>query len=294
MPTAHSWTRSFLSESFRYMRPETFQFLRTSRTVKTVKLSQTDLEAAVARGKFERCSENVRHPLPDGVHGVNLFTVYEAKGRRRLITESHLNGVIRKSELPSITRLSRLERRQRLRFARYMFQLDFEAFYDAIPLPEEIRDKFVFRARDGGMYRLKTLPTGARWSVAVGQAVTWTIVDIDTPVFIETMIDNILVAAAEGQEAAFVSAVRQIVGRIRQANLLTSPERETVASWTDEELLCEGRKGCVFWGEEFAWMEGQRQVRNSIKTVTKLDLAAQKDQFTIRSFASLVSLISYA
>jgi hypothetical protein len=62
-----------------------------------------------------------------------------------------------------------------------MLQLDFGAFYDDIPLPEDLRDLFsFFRTRKGNMYRLATLPTGARWSIAAGQAETWIIVDVDT------------------------------------------------------------------------------------------------------------------
>lgn len=113
MPTVHTETHEFLVEAARYLRNETFRMLRTSRTIKPVRISRADLDAAVAHGKFERCGENVRHPFPDGVHGVNVFTVNEAKGRRRIITEPHLNTVVRKSELPEVHRLSRLERRQR-------------------------------------------------------------------------------------------------------------------------------------------------------------------------------------
>lgn len=45
----------------------------------------------------------------------------------------------------------------------------------------------------------------------MAQAITWTIVDIDIPVTITTMIDNILIAAHEGQEKEFVSAVRRVI-----------------------------------------------------------------------------------
>ncbi|ORC91878.1 TATE DNA Transposon, partial [Trypanosoma theileri] len=236
--------------------------------------------------------------LPVGFHGVNVFTVAEMKGRRRLITEPHLNGVISKAEIPRCEYPSRLERRQKLRYARYMLQIDFEAFYDSIPLMEEgLRNKFVFRARDGALYRLRTLPTGARWSVAVGQAVTWTIVDIDTRCVILTMIDNILIAAPAGEETEFVRTVRQIVDRMEVANLCTSPSREELRSWTDSVMLAEATKTTVFLGEEFTWLEGERKVRNSIKTVSKLKLGLVRQPhrtFTCREFASNVSLILYA
>lgn len=158
--------------------------------------------------------------LPDGVHGVNAFAVPEMKGRRRLITEPLLNSVIAKHEIPRVEYATRLGRRQKLRSAAFMLQIDFEAYYDAIPIPETLRNMFVFKTQSahGTFFRLRTLPTGARWSVAVGQSITRTIVDIETPVTVLTMIDNILIAAREDQETELVSAVRQILTRIRAAN----------------------------------------------------------------------------
>lgn len=159
------------------------------------------------------------------------------KGRRRLITEPHLNACLQKVSIPHVEYPSCMARRQELSCMKYMLQIDFEAYYDATPLPENLRNKFVFRAESGEYFRLCTLPTGARWSVAVGQAVTWTIVDSDTPVTVFTMIDTILIAAEEGQEEAFVSAMRRILARIREANLLTSPDREELATTRANALL---------------------------------------------------------
>eukprot|EP00796_Vickermania_ingenoplastis_P006880 gene6880-gene5321 len=127
-----------------------------------------------------------------------------------------------------------------------MLQIDFEAFYDAIPIPEELRNKFVFR-KGKDFFRLKTLPTGARLvAVAVGQAVAWTIVDVETELAIHTLIDNVLVAAKEGQEADFVRTVRQIRVRMRDANLLTSPNRDELMAMSDEAILSEAEKTLVF------------------------------------------------
>eukprot|EP00796_Vickermania_ingenoplastis_P004529 gene4529-biopygen2550 len=174
-----------------------------------------------------------------------------------------------------------------------MLQIDFEAFYDAIPIPLELRNKFVFR-KGKDFYRLRTLPTGARWSVAVGQAITWTIVDIGSPVTILTMIDNIMIAATAGQELDFVQTVRTIVERIREANLMTSPNRETLLAATDDELLKMGMEPNTFLGEEYAWNGQERLIRNSTKTVAKLGLALRATEFSCRSFVSLISLILYA
>jgi len=296
MPTTRTATKDFLEKAWRYMCPGPFEEKHTSRTIKATTLREEDVARAVAMGKFEACDARAVHgpTLPLGVHGVNAFAVPELKGRRRLITEPHLNATISDYEVPRVEYPSRLARRQSLRYARYMLQIDFEAFYNAIPLPEILRNKFVFRSRGGAHYRLCTLPTGARWSVAVGQAVTWTIVDIDTPVTIHTMIDNILVAACAGQEAEFLHAVRRILARIRAANLLTSPCRDDLAAATDEELLRMATGPTVFLGEEYAWFGDQRLVRNSAKTVAKLMLASRATAFTHRSFVSVVSLVLFA
>lgn len=293
MPTARESTKVFLLNALRYMEPKTFEGLRTSRTIKYTKLSAEDLDKAVSMKKFERCDPEVQHPFRDGFHGVNIFTVNEMKGRRRLITEPHMNSVIRKCELPKVEYPSRLQRRQALHKAKYMLQIDFEAFYDAIPIPVEIRNKFVFRTR-GGMYRLTTLPTGARWSVAVGQGITSVIVDIQTPATVITMIDNILIAAKEGQEQEFCEAVRQILDRIQTANLLTSPDRESLRQMQDCDLLSLALSDSVFLGEEYHWTGNVRVVRNSEKTLAKLELALGKTEFSCRSFVSLVSLIMFA
>eukprot|EP00796_Vickermania_ingenoplastis_P011502 gene11502-biopygen8351 len=231
--------------------------MRTSRTIKSTQLRQDEIDEAVRMGKFEECP--LRHQeggkLPYGWHGVNVFTVPELKGRRRLITEPLVNACINRKTLPALSYPTRLGRRQALRHAHYMLQIDFEAFYDAIPLPEDIRNNFVFR-KSKRYYRLRTLLTGG-WSVAVGQAVTWTIVDIDTPCTIYTMIDNILIAGQDGQEREFVDAVRSIVNRIKSANLLTSPDRDTLARATDEEILRLGNEPNTFLGEEYVVWRGE-------------------------------------
>nr|CAJ2465746.1 unnamed protein product [Leishmania braziliensis] len=250
MPTKRASTKRFLQRIQCFLDPSFYDGLRTSRTIKKCVLTTAEIQQAVEMGKFEPCPISdigAQVQLPEGMHGVNVFTVPELKGRRRLITEPLLNRVIPKHHVPRVHYDTRLGRRQRLRYARYMLQIDFEAYYDAIPIAATLRNKFVFRARhDGRYYRLRTLPTGARWSVAVGQAVTWTIVDIDTPVTITTLIDNILVAAREGQEREFVLAVRTVVARIKAANLMTSPNRDELEAMSDEEILQLASANTVF------------------------------------------------
>lgn len=288
-------TREYLVAAFQFLQPERFAGLVTSRTIKVTRIAPQDVARMVEYGKVEECVEPVHRNniLLAGVHGVNLFYQPELKGRRRIITEPHLNAVVPKYSVPVLRHPSRLTTRQVVARSKYCLQIDFEAYYDAIPLPETLRNLFVFRTREG-YYRLKTVPTGARWSVAVGQAITWVITDVPTDVAIITCIDNVLVAAREGQERSFVETVRAILNRMVDANLLTSPPREELLAKTDGELLRLAEEDTVFLGEEYQWSGDCRHVRNQAKTIAKLRLASQKSSFTRRSYVALVSLLMYA
>lgn len=297
LSTARTETKDFFEKAMRYLDAKHFYNLYTSRTIKPTSLSDPDIQRAVEMNKFEPCDGAAFHgaTLPLHAHGVNVFTVPELKGRRRLITEPHLNAVIAKHELPRVHYPTRLERRQSLRYAKYMLQIDFEAYYDSIPIPPELRDNFVFRSRKNKYYRLKTLPTGARWSVAVGQGITNVIVDIDTPVIIHTLIDNILIAAVDGQEKEFLRTVRAVLRRIREVNLMTSPDRDELLLCEDDVLLKTSLDANVFLGEEYAkWNGTERLIRNSAKTVAKLQLSLLATKFSHRSFASVISLVLFA
>ncbi|CAD2222527.1 hypothetical protein, conserved [Angomonas deanei] len=295
----HKHVQARLIEVQQFLAPQYFQNWETSRTIKRCGLSVEDLALAVEKGKFEVLPDAEFDRLPRGYHGVNVFFVPEMKGRRRLITEPLLNGVIAKESMPKLEYPSRLERRQALKPCRYMYQLDFDAFYDTIPLDNtDVRNKFIFQGKDCQWYRLKTLPTGARWSVALAQAVTDKIMDFPTDgVVVLTLIDNIMMAAQEGQEAAFLQAVRTAIKRIERANLLTTPTRETVMQMTDDEILAESCKNSMFLGEEYSWdaERNERVVRNSHKTVAKLYLSVEKcPYYTCRTFAGVIALIMFA
>lgn len=296
MVTQSEDTKLFFRRAQRYMSPETFVGLRTSRTIKTTKLATNDLERALEMGKFEEVGrEEVVYDssLMAGVHGVNVFTVPEMKGRRRCITEPHLNAVVAKSSVPSMSHPTRLESRQALKRCKWCVQLDFDAYYDSIPLDPSVRNLYVFRVGHR-FFRLKTVPTGARWSVAVAQSITWVLTDVPTTVNIITCIDSIMIAAREDQREDFLRTVRAILLRIREANLLTTPDRESLLTASDDELLNMAVEDTTFLGEDYHWTGSERIVRNSAKTTAKLQLALEKTAHTRRSFVSLVSLIMFA
>nr|CAJ2473939.1 unnamed protein product [Leishmania braziliensis] len=101
MPTKRASTKRFLQRIQCFLDPSFYDGLRTSRTIKKCVLTTAEIQQAVEMGKFEPCPISdigAQVQLPEGMHGVNVFTVPELKGRRRLITEPLLNRVI-----PNIT-----------------------------------------------------------------------------------------------------------------------------------------------------------------------------------------------
>ncbi|EPY16067.1 hypothetical protein STCU_11574 [Strigomonas culicis] len=115
-----------------------------------------DVERCAIMDKFEPCLGDHRRPI---AHLDNrVFTIPEMTGRQRLFTEPHLNAIMAKEDMPEVQYPTRLGRRQSLRYAKYMIQIDFEVFYDAIPLPTGLRNNFLLRCACR-YYRLCTLPT---------------------------------------------------------------------------------------------------------------------------------------
>ena len=148
--------RDFFLSCLKFLDPATFSDCVTSRTIRSTRLPHPDVEQCVRESKF--APVNVTEPLQKGQHGVNVFDVYEMKQRRRVITETLLNGAIEKDSLPCAKHPSRIETRQQIKNKKYMLQVDFDAFYDSIPLPERIRMCFLFK-KGKNFYCLLTLPT---------------------------------------------------------------------------------------------------------------------------------------
>eukprot|EP00331_Platyophrya_macrostoma_P002314 CAMPEP_0176411614 /NCGR_PEP_ID=MMETSP0127-20121128/3699_1 /TAXON_ID=938130 /ORGANISM="Platyophrya macrostoma, Strain WH" /LENGTH=536 /DNA_ID=CAMNT_0017791219 /DNA_START=387 /DNA_END=1997 /DNA_ORIENTATION=+ len=265
----------------------------TSRTIKDTTMKMKDIETCIANQKFEEV--NVSHPLPPNVHGCNVFSVFESKGRRRVITEPLLNNTFTVDDLPHLSYPSRFAKRKNLQHKKYLIQLDFCAFYDSIELPSCLRDFFVFRKHQK-TFRLKTLPTGARFSVCFAQSITWAIVDveIDATVVVHTMIDNIIIAGEEGKEKEFLSALKSILLRIKTCNLSTDPPQEFFNK-SDKDLLLLASATNTFLGEDYVFNPStrERETRNSVKCLAKLSLAIQRTEFSYRSMASLISLILF-
>lgn len=97
LTTTTSRTKDFFEEVRTFMRPYSFFNSFTSRTIKATSLDAEGVQKAVDMRKFELCDSAIFSgtTIPRDVHCVNMFTVPEVKGRRRLITGPHLNGAIK-------------------------------------------------------------------------------------------------------------------------------------------------------------------------------------------------------
>jgi hypothetical protein len=295
LPTLNEGSKAYLHEALRYTRREIFEGMKTSRTIKPTRVPWSDIERGIECGAYEEVTGTIKEPLPQETHGVNLFDLPELKQRRRHITEPLLNGCIAKHELPLLRYPTRLERRQALKKCKYMIQLDMDSYYNSIPLDDDAKLKFVFK-KSNRYFALRTTPTGGRWSVSVGQAITWAITDIATGIVVFSMIDNIMHGGEEGQEQMFLSTVREIAKRTQRANLQITPRAETILGMSDNELLQLAEGENTFLGEVYTWdnERKERTIRNSMKTVAKLRVALRKEVHTFRTFVALISLVLYA
>lgn len=301
MPTLHKESKTFLLEALEWISARPWRTgiagNHTSRTIKPTSLTPEEVQRYVAMGKAIRIE--AKEPLAARHNAVNVWKMAEMKARSRVITEPHLNGTTPKSLLPRPQNPSRLQRRQGLKRSKYMIQIDFDAFYNAIPIEEEAQGLYIFKS-EGDYYALTTLPTGARWSVAVGQAITWVITDIipegQKGIAIFTMIDNIVLAGEEGFEDDFLHYLEVLLRRMEEAALQTTPRPAELRAMDRTTLLRQAAEPNTFLGEVYTWdtVVKERTMTNSPKTLAKLALASTFEKYTYRTFAGLVSLILFA
>lgn len=109
------------------------------------------------------------------------------------------------------------------------------------------------------------------------------------------MVDVIMTAAKDGQERDFIRTVRAILGRVGEADLLISPDRERWLARRDANILTRAARSDLFLGEEYSTHNGtKRKVRNAPKTGAKMKLSVRQTQLTGCTFASIASPAMFA
>ncbi|MDP3759029.1 MAG: hypothetical protein Q8R01_00770, partial [Ramlibacter sp.] len=209
-----------------------------------------------------------------------------AKQVRRPIFEPHNNKTSLREAMPPLAYPSRRERRAAMVGRPFSAEFDLAAYFDQLPLAENVRSQFVLRVRDPvdgcNTFVLTRLPMGATFAPSVAQTLTWAVVAplLEMPgVAVHTMIDNVRIAAPD--LATFTAAVDLFLARARQAGLTLNP-REAV----------DPQRPLVFLGEQY--VEGER-IANAQRHVDKLRAAHRRFTegdaiVTARQFAALVGL----
>ena len=304
LPVAHPASLELWSRCAVFLTSAPWRNARTSRTIKSARIRSDGMQAMLEEGMIVEAA-NIALPLPEHVFGINVFAATELKMRLRVIGEPHLNAV--EADIPKLRYATRRATRLLVSCAWFAYQIDLDAYYNSIPLQEDAWPCFAFR-HSGKTYLWTRTPTGGRWSVAVGQAATYVIVDLEelTPgcgVAIRTIIDNILIVAEKSAANLFTRVVKTIARRLQIVNLQSTPATSDIIEMPDEVLLKEAVTPITFCGEEYSAPNHEgpgpiRGVRNTDKTVAKLLVGmrefASRPATTYRQFTSLVSLAQYA
>ena len=288
-----------------------FKDMSTTRTLKNNLWSPEDVNALVRMGRIEKapegCAPNGR--LAEGFHGASIFTVPEVhKNRRRIITEPRLNGCFEEvgteRTIEKVTLPHRLQKRLQICRATYVASFDFSAFYDAFVMPTEGRKNFIVRLNNE-TYQLRTLPTGAKWSVLVAQSTTEGICrKAGIPDAIK-WIDNVIITGMFDELVA--EQVRSFIKTVRWAGIpLNAIEIDQTAVPVDEQITATTEwlrpmnievLGELYIRDE---EEGGYRVQNTHKTRQKLIDVAKKleegetTQETLRVHMGRLNLILYA
>lgn len=111
-----------------------------------------------------------------------------------------------------------------------MFHLDFHDFFSAISFLIGIWSRFVYRSQGDILYRPKTLPPDATWNVAMKEAITVALLDVQKDkyiyIYIKTMVGNILFESNKGKEEQFSHTVKTVINRMQKSDFVTSLDRE--------------------------------------------------------------------
>lgn len=89
---------------------------------------------------------------------------------------------------------------------------------------------------------------------------------VGTAVIIHTILDNVIAAAREGEEAEFASAICLIVKCMRGGELAVVSVPEASSAVSDAETVNPASEHCVFLGGEFLWAGTERAVGNGLNS----------------------------
>ena len=196
LPSNSQEVDAFCLEALRWIRDETKLADISKRQLKTAARAATN---AFAEHEIrEMIDKRLREPIATEtpVEWVRMMARTEAeKARRRILGEPIINDKITKDDLQYCAASTKDEIRAQVEKMSYQVQYDFQSWYDQFCL-DKVAKYFGVRTRLG-IFLLKNLPMGARFSCEVGQGATWKLVAFDMPetVTVATIIDNVRFSA---------------------------------------------------------------------------------------------------
>jgi hypothetical protein len=146
---------------------------------------------------------------------------------------------MRNDELPQLQNLRRLMIRQSLSCTKYVLSIHFGVFYDVTPITRGGQwSTSCFGPAESTAFLSERSPPVFVGASEVGQSIEKKNRNVDsvTDATMCTCIDNVTIAAKVGKELVLVAAVRPILRRIRQTNLLMSPVTQEPSAKTNDKL----------------------------------------------------------
>lgn len=254
--------------------------------------SPDHVRTLIQGGKIEAHEGDIR------AYARGWLLVQASKERLRPIFEPQVNASLSQDEILRVSNQSRLERRAQVLKAKFQCEFDFAAFYDQIPLGEDVRNFFVIRVRDADkkntLYRLTRLPMGACHAVGIAQYITW-LVTLPFARDVSTTIDNVRICASD--EASFIKNVRSFLHRVSRLGL-TINDADQWSNVSDSVILQRGYQNrigpFVHLGEEYRG-DSICCVQKHTRALQDAMATARERNFTVtrRWFAAFMGLVGW-
>ena len=227
---------------------------------------------------------------------VVIFTVPEHfKQRRRVIKHTKaFNQAFGKDTLEGIRLLSNKDLVQSVHDGEYAICVDYSAYFDQIPLSENVSRGFCFPV-GGQWYRLTRLPMGMRQSVDVAQTASEVIASFAHPsgIRIDVYVDNVRILGHVKEDV--IEAAVSLIQRCRAVNVqINEIAADEDAREAAKRLI---RSDGEFLGVHFNYIT--KKVRVGEKAIAKLAalerlLSAAQDRFSHRNFLGVFGLLFFA
>ena len=193
--------------------PEKYRMVPRDTSDPRLKISRADAKAMIGTGKLVRCARE------DVLNFVNFFTVEEIeKGRRRAIEHPvTINDTLDRSTTVLPTRED-IELQSTA--GACAIPVDFQSWFDQLPLDPAVQPRFGVMGNDGSCYMLTRLPMGFRHAPAVAVAATDLIRSMNT-CSSQSCIDNVRFV---GNREEVIAETKRFMERVKSVGALLNEQ----------------------------------------------------------------------